>query len=97
MMEGKRMEVLNNNTRIWILDDNRNEIASIDFPKVGDRTFNIHSVEVAPEYRDQGIGEDLLERAYNFLKENKRNAIVTCSFAKKWFDEHPEHKDICQK
>ena len=91
------MEVLNNNTRIWMVDDNRNEIASVDFPKVGDSTFNIHSVEVAPEYRNQGLGEELLAKTYDFLKENKRNALVTCDFAKKWFNEHPECKDICMK
>ena len=91
------MEILNNNTRIWIIDDNRNEIASIEFPKVGDQTFNIHSVDVAPEYRHQGIAEDLLIRAHDFLKENNRNAMVTCEVAKKWFNDHPEYKDIMIK
>ena len=91
------MELFNNNTRFWLVDDNRNEIASVDFPKVGDHTFNIHSVDVAPEYRGQGIGEDLLQKVYDFLKENKRNALVTCDFAKKWFAENPEHKDILMK
>ena len=91
------MEILNNNTRIWIIDDNRNEIASIDFPKVGDHTFNIHSVDVEPEYRHQGIAEDLLIRCHDFLKENNRNAMVTCEVAKKWFNDHPEYKDIMIK
>jgi|GEM_PF-4324086 len=91
------MEVFNNNTRIWMVDDNRNEIASVDFPKVGDHTFNIHGVEVEPEYRGQGLAGELLERCYEFLKENKRNALVTCDVAKKWFADHPEKKDILQK
>lgn len=80
-----------------MIDDNRNEIASVDFPKVGDHTFNIHSVEVVPEYRGQGIAEELMEKVYAFLKENKRNALVTCDFAKEWFKNHPEYKDILQK
>lgn len=91
------MELFNNNTRMWLVDDNRNEIASVDFPKVGDRTFNIHSVDVAPEYKGQGIGEDLLQKVYDFLKDNKRNALVTSEFAKKWFADNPEHKDILMK
>ena len=91
------MELFNNNTRMWLVDDNRNEIASVDFPKVGDRTFNIHSVDVAPEYKGQGIGEDLLQKVYDFLKGNKRNALVTSEFAKKWFADNPEHKDILMK
>jgi hypothetical protein len=91
------MEVFSNNTRMWMVDDNRNEIASVDFPKVGDHTFNIHDVAVAPEYRGQGLGDELLEKVYAFLKENKRNALVTCEYAKKWFKDHPEKSDILQK
>ena len=67
------MELFNNNTRMWLVDDNRNEIASVDFPKVGDRTFNIHSVDVAPEYKGQGIGEDPLD--FNLKSALKRGKI----------------------
>ena len=34
---------------------------------------------------------------FDFLKENNRNAMVTCQVAKKWFNEHPEYKDIMVK
>ena len=38
-----------------------------------------------------------INREMIVLKENNRNAMVTCEVAKKWFNEHPEYKDIMIK
>lgn len=36
----------------------------------------------------------MMERIARSLRETGRKAIPTCSYAKKWFGQHPEYADV---
>ena len=44
--------------------------------------------------RGQGIGAELLEKFVVRMRDENKKAVLTCPFAVKWFDEHPENGDL---
>ena len=46
------------------------------------------------EVSGQGIGAELLEKFVVRMRDENKKAVLTCPFAVKWFDEHPENGDL---
>ena len=59
-----------------------------------DDLVEIRSTNVAPMYRNMGIGTAMVEAYAKRLRQDGRQAIVTCPFAKQWFEEHEQYSDI---
>ena len=47
--------------------------------------------------RGKGIAAKLLELTADELRKTNRKAVPTCSYAVKWFEDHPEQTDIIDK
>ena len=69
--------------RIYLLDENWNVLAEIDFEKVDEKTYNISHTFVDDSLRWQGIGSELVEKAIIYLTEKWYKVSATCPYAKK--------------
>jgi len=54
----------------------------------------IDSTFVPDEYRGQGLAETLVKAALNYAAENKLKVVPVCSYAKRYIEKHPEHRNL---
>lgn len=80
--------------RIKATDDHGQLLAEITFPFRELDRVEIDHVFVTEECRGQGVASKLVELAYDYLKEQKYKADVTCPYAVSWFIRHPRNQDI---
>ena len=83
--------------RIWLENQNGEEIAFVAFPSKTEQTVEITSTVVDSSLRGQGVAGKLLEALAGELREKGQKAIPTCSYAEKWFAQHPEQADLLVK
>lgn len=69
-------------------------LAEIDFPAVSEDTVDITHTEVDSSLQGQGIAGKLAQMAADHLKAEKKKVITSCSYAKMWFEQHPEYQDL---
>ena len=72
-------------------------LAEVDFPATGSGAVEITHTFVNEALRGRGVAGQLMEHAVSALRGDGRRATLTCSFAQKWFDEHPEARDVLAK
>lgn len=87
------MEFKHETDRIFATDVNGKVIAEVTFPTI-DGTVVINHTFVDNSLRGQGIAGKLLTAAAEQLRADGIKAKATCSYAVKWFSEHPEYSDI---
>lgn len=80
--------------RIYLSDEHNNVLAEVTFPAVDDHTADINHTYVSDSLRGQGVAGQLMEAAAKQLKAQDKKAILTCSYAVKWFEKHPEYHDL---
>lgn len=80
-----------------VYKENGTVLAEIAYPPVGINLVDICKTHVDESLRGQGMAAQLMERAVEELRKSKRQAVASCSYAVKWFDEHPEQGDILKK
>ena len=88
------MNFIHENNKIYLQDDNSHMIAVVTFPKETENVVNIDHTYVDGSLRGQGIAGKLMEETVAQLRENNLKAKPTCSYAVKWFSEHPECSDV---
>lgn len=88
------MEFTHSENKIYKTDDNQKIIAEVTFPAVDSETVNIDHTFVDDSLRGQGVAGQLMEAVAGDLKEQNKKAVVTCSYAVKWFEKHPEYSDL---
>lgn len=69
-------------------------LAEVTFPDVDANTVNINHTFVDDSLRGQGIAGQLMKAAAEQLRLEGKKAILTCSYAIKWFETHPEYNDL---
>jgi len=75
----------------FYIDEGGERIAEIQYFHSGEGQITIYHTEVDPKLRGEGIGEDLVDRAVNFAKENDLKIVATCPYARKVIERNPEH------
>lgn len=88
------MEFTHSENKIYKTDDHQKLIAEVTFPAVDSETVNIDHTFVDDSLRGQGVAGQLMEAVAGDLKEQNKKAVVTCSYAVKWFEKHPEYSDL---
>lgn len=88
------MEFVHDQNKIYLNDENNHMIAVVTFPTIGEGLVNIDHTFVDGSLRGQGIAGKLMEEAVAQLREQNLKAKLSCSYAIKWFEEHPECKDL---
>ncbi len=87
------MEFQHEKERIYAQDASGKVIAEVTFP-ITDGTAVIDHTFVDGSLRGQGVAGKLLAAAAAQLREQGLKAKPTCSYAVKWFEEHPENADL---
>ncbi len=95
-----RMEVIidfiKEANKIYLNDDNNQTIAVVAFPRISEGVVNIDHTFVDPSLRGQGVAGKLMEAAVAYFRANNLKVKPTCSYAVKWFSEHPECGDVLE-
>lgn len=77
------------------LDESGRRLAEVTFPATGeDGVVDINHTFVDPSLRGQGVAGGLLRAAADELRASGRKAHLSCSYAVKWFEKHPEEDDL---
>jgi hypothetical protein len=69
--------------RIYLLGENWNILAEINFEKIDEETYNISHTFVDDSIRWQGIGSELVEKTISYLTSKWYKVSATCSYAKR--------------
>lgn len=88
------MNFIQEANKIFLNDDNNHMIAVVTFPKVSEGIVAIDHTFVDPSLRGQGVAGKLMEAAVAYFRSQNIKAKPTCSYAVKWFEEHPEAGDV---
>ena len=91
------MRFVHYSNEIVLLGDKDDVLAKVTFPKVGENIVNVNHTFVDESLRGQGIAQKLMEELVKDLSSTNRKEILTCSYAKKWFDKNPKYQNIVSK
>ena len=80
--------------RIWAEDQAGNLVAEITFPETRPGVADIDHTFVDASLRGQGAAGRLVEAAVAQLRRRDMKAVPTCSYAQRWFQDHPEQGDL---
>lgn len=87
------MEFQHEQDRIFALSPNGDLIAEVTFP-ISHGVAIINHTFVDQSLRGKGTASQLLTLAAAQIKKSGFRALPTCSYAVKWFGDHPEYSDL---
>ncbi|MBC5722205.1 N-acetyltransferase [Lawsonibacter sp. OA9] len=87
------MEFQHERERIFALDEQGKLVAEVTFP-VSEGVADIDHTFVDQSLRGQGVAGQLLDAAVRQIRMEGLRAKATCSYAAKWFKEHPDQSDL---
>jgi predicted GNAT family acetyltransferase len=82
-----------NDNTIYAISDNQN-VGEITYIRVGVDKMIIEHTDIAPEYRNNNIGLNLVRNAANMARRLHRHIITMCPLAQAMFNKYPEFDDI---
>ncbi|MCI8835437.1 MAG: N-acetyltransferase [Ruminococcus sp.] len=90
------MDFIYQKNRIALYDNEKPEkmLAEVTFPSTDSDTVEINHTFVDDSLRGQGIAGKLMTAAAQELRRQEKKAVLSCSYAVKWFEKHPEYQDI---
>lgn len=91
------MEFIYRENEIVLESPEGSRLACVTFPAVDAETVEIDHTFVDDTLRGQGIAGKLMEAAAGMLEEKGLRAILTCPYAVKWFDKHPEYAELVKE
>lgn len=80
--------------QIGLYQSDQTLLAEVTFPDIDQNTVNINHTFVDDSLRGQGIAGKMMEEVAEKLRSEKKKAVLTCSYAIRWFESHPEYQDI---
>ena len=86
------MEFQREHGRIYAMDGDK-LLAEITFPD-RDGAADIDHTFVDDSLRGQGVAGQLMRAAVDQIRAEDRQARATCTYAKSWFEKHPEEADL---
>ncbi|HIY09958.1 MAG TPA: N-acetyltransferase [Candidatus Anaerofilum excrementigallinarum] len=90
------MPFVTESNRIYYEQEGRT-LAEITFPALDDTTVNIDHTFVDECLRGQGVAGRLMELAAAELERTGRKAVATCSYARRWLENHPDQAEKLQR
>lgn len=91
------MNFITDNDRIYLKDESGELLAEVTYPTVTDNVVNIDHTFVDSSLAGKGIASELIETLALKLRKDEKKAVLTCSYAVKWFENHPEFHDVLKK
>lgn len=90
------MELKKEKDRIYI-EENKELLAEITFPEVTETLVDINHTYVSDKLRGQGVASKLVQAVVDELVKENKTCLTSCSYAKAWFDKHPEIANTLRK
>ncbi|MGI6069676.1 MAG: GNAT family N-acetyltransferase [Blautia sp.] len=90
------MDFVYTDNKISLMDERGRVLAEVTFPEAGESVVNINHTFVDDSLRGQGIAGRMMEAAAEHLRKQNKKVVLTCSYAVKWFEKHPEYSDLLQ-
>ena len=90
------MPFVTESNRIYYEQEGRT-LAEITFPALDDTTVNIDHTFVDECLRGQGVAGRLMELAAAELERTGRKAVATCSYARRWLENHSDQAEKLQR
>ena len=81
------MGIITGDYKVEYFDENQEKKGEVTFPPIN-HTF------VDSSLRGMGMAGKLMEAAARQIRKEGKKAVLSCSYAIKWFDSHEEYKDI---
>ena len=81
--------------RIFARDESGKLLAEVTFPD-RDGAAEIDHTFVDPSLEGRGVAGQLLQAAAGALRAEGRKVRPTCSYAVRWFEKHPEQRDLLE-
>jgi predicted GNAT family acetyltransferase len=88
------MDFTHENNRIYARDGSGSVIAEITFPVCREGVVEIDRTFVDPSLRGQGVADKLVRAVVGDIREAGVKATVSCTYAQRWFAEHPDQADV---
>lgn len=82
---------------IYYVDENGEKVAEVTFPSLDEQTVEINHTFVAPSLRGTGMAGKLMQAAAEEISRQGKRAVLTCSYAKGWFEHHKEFQHMIQE
>lgn len=92
----RNMEFKTDREKTWLEDSEGRQIALLEHPEIKPGVVCITHTEVDPSYGGRGIASDMTLFVAQKLKREGFKAQLSCSYARKWFSNHPEFSDIVE-
>ncbi|HBD87221.1 MAG TPA: N-acetyltransferase [Clostridiales bacterium] len=83
--------------RIYSENERGKPLAEVVFPKVDENTVCIEHTFVDDMLRGRGVASKLISATVDRCRAEGYKARLSCSYAKKWFGEHPEAGDVLRR
>ena len=64
------------------------------YAPLGDGILDLQHTGVLRSMRGKGVGEDLVQAALAFAREEGNRVIPSCPFVAKWIEAHPDEQDL---
>ena len=91
------MDFKQDENKIYLTDPDGKTIAEVNIPEKEPGVRDIERTFVDDSLRGQGIADKLLTAVVDRLQNEGKKAIPSCSYAVKWFGNHPEHEGLVKK
>ena len=88
------MGIITGDYKVEYFDENQEKKGEVTFPPIDKDTVNINHTFVDSSLRGMGMAGKLMEAAARQIQKEGKKAVLSCSYAIKWFDSHEEYKDI---
>jgi len=88
------MEFIYENNRIYAEGENHLLLAEVTFPARDETRVNIDHVYVDHSLRGGGVAQDLMLKAYDYIKSKNLKIIAKCPYAISWFKRFEQYQDI---
>lgn len=88
------MEFKYEDNRFFTENEHGDTIAEVTFPQISDDAVCIRHTFVDESLRGQGEASKLISAVVGWLRSEGWKAEVTCPYAVKWFEQHPEAHDV---
>ena len=69
-------------------------MGAVTFPRVRAGLVNISDIAVFPAFRNQGVGEAMMEALLAHLDKSGLKAALTCTYAQQYVEKNPHWKKI---
>ena len=82
------------NKGAFYIEQDGDWVAELSYTREGTRKIVIDHTEVDESLQGKGVGEDLVEEAVKFARENNLLIKPTCPFVKKVLESSEDYEDV---